>query len=216
MFKAINPANGEFMRSLAFDDDATIDSKLALSEKAFQIWKHVPLKDRLSLMSEAGKVLLADKEDYARLMVEEMGKTISSAKAEIEKCAWLCQYYADNGEVFLAPKIVDTTASKSYVSYEPMGVIFAIMPWNFPFWQVFRFAAPNIIAGNIVLLKHAPCVPGCAVAIDDIFFKAGFPEDVLVPLYIDIDKMERVVADPIVKGVTLTGSTRAGLSLIHI
>lgn len=213
MFKAINPSNGKLIRSLDFDDDTTITSKLELSEKAFQIWRKVPLKERAALMTEAGKVLLSGKEEYAQLMVEEMGKTITAARAEIDKCALVCDYYADNGERFLESKMVSTSASKSYVSYEPMGVILAIMPWNFPFWQVFRFAAPNIVAGNIALLKHAPCVPGCVVAIDDIFFKAGFPEDVLVPLYIDIDKMERVVADPIVKGVTLTGSTRAGQSI---
>jgi succinate-semialdehyde dehydrogenase/glutarate-semialdehyde dehydrogenase len=213
MFKAINPSNGKLIRSLDFDDDATITSKLNLSEKAFQIWRKIPLKERAALMIEAGKVLLSGKEEYAQLMVEEMGKTITAARGEIDKCALVCNYYAKNGEQFLEAKMVETTASKSYISYEPMGVILAVMPWNFPFWQVFRFAAPNIVAGNITLLKHAPCVPGCAVAIDDIFFKAGFPEDVLVPLYIDIDKMERVVADPIVKGVTLTGSTHAGKSI---
>ncbi|MGK0389756.1 MAG: succinate-semialdehyde dehydrogenase/glutarate-semialdehyde dehydrogenase [Maribacter sp.] len=213
MFKAINPSNGKLIRSLEFDDDTTITSKLELSEKAFQIWRKVPLNERAELMAEAGKVLLSAKEEYARLMVEEMGKTITAARSEIDKCALVCDYYAQNGEQFLEAKMVNTSASKSYVSYQPMGVILAVMPWNFPFWQIFRFAAPNIVAGNITLLKHAPCVPGCAVAIDDIFFKAGFPEDVLVPLYIDIDKMERVVADPIIKGVTLTGSTRAGKSI---
>lgn len=215
-FLATNPATGEFIRSLPFDDDETIRYKLALAKNAFQIWRKVSLKDRTALLFEAGKILLADKESYAQLMVEEMGKPISAARAEIDKCALVCDYYVENAERFLAPIAADTSALKSYASYEPMGAILAVMPWNFPFWQVFRFAAPTITAGNICLLKHAPSVPGCAVAIDDIFIKAGFPEDVLTPLYIDIDKMETVISNPIVKGVSLTGSTRAGASIAQL
>ncbi len=215
-FLAINPANGQFIRSLDFDDDSTIDAKLDLARKAFGIWKKVDLEERCRLMKQVRTILLENKEEYAALMVEEMGKTITAARGEIDKCAWLCEYYAENAPCFLEDKIVGTPASKSYVSYQPMGPILAIMPWNFPFWQVFRVAVPNILSGNIILLKHAPSVPGCAVAIDDIFFKAGFPEDVIIPLYADIPKMERIVSSTAVQGVSLTGSTRAGTSVAQL
>ncbi len=213
MFTAINPTNGKLIRSLPFDDDATIIDKISLAQTAFHAWRKIPLKERSGLLSEAGKILLSEKEDYARLITEEMGKPIGQGRAEIEKCAWVCKYYAENAEAFLEPKMVKTDAGKSYISYEPEGVLLAVMPWNFPFWQVFRFAAPNITAGNTILLKHAPNVPGCCVAIDDIFFKAGFPEDVLAPLYAPVDRMELIISNPIVRGVTLTGSTDAGRSI---
>lgn len=216
MFKAINPATGEFVRSLEIDDDANVQQKLKLAQKAFKVWSKVPISERCSLLSEAAKILDKNREEYARLIVEEMGKTITAARKEIDKCSLVCNYYAKEAERMLTPQIIETEAKKSYVSYRPMGALLAIMPWNFPFWQVFRFAAPNIAAGNIILLKHASSVPGCTVAIDDIFFKAGFPEDILIPLYIEHDKIENIISNPIVKGVTLTGSTAAGKNVAQL
>ncbi len=213
MFQAINPANNKLLSSISFDDDKTIETKLLLANKAFEVWKKVTLKERIELMSSVSKILLSEKESYAQLMVEEVGKPIRAARAEIEKCAWLCDYYSSNAPRFLEDKLVETSAGKSYVSYQPLGTLLAVMPWNFPFWQVFRFAVPNIIGGNIILLKHAPSVPACTVAIDDIFFKAGFPEDVLVPLYTSHEKTEQIIANSVVKGITLTGSTEAGRTI---
>ncbi len=213
MFRAVNPATGKFVRSIAFDDDATLSVKLEQAGKAFSIWSKVPIAERCELLRKAAVVLRENVEEYASLITEEMGKPIIASRYEVQKCALVCEYYADNATTFLASREVDTGATLSMVSYRPLGALLGVMPWNFPFWQVFRFVAPNLAAGNTILLKHAPNVPGCMVAIDDIFHQAGFPEDIMIPLYIDIPQMETVVSHENVQGVSLTGSTRAGKSI---
>ncbi len=216
MFVSINPATGKMIRSIEFDDNSSLNHKLEQAQITFQNWKKIPLAERCQLVLNLSDILLKNIDSYCLLMAEEMGKPISAGKAEIEKSAWLCRHYAENAENYLQNEAVDTQAQKSYISYEPMGVLMAVMPWNFPFWQVMRFAIPNILAGNIIALKHAPNVLGCCVAIDDMFFEAGFPEDVLVPLYIDIPQMENAISNDIIKGVSLTGSVEAGRSIAQL
>ncbi len=216
MFQAINPATSEIIRSIPFDDGETIRIKLELSRKAASISKQIPLVRRIESVLRLGELLLSKKEELATLMTEEMGKPISQSYPEIEKCAWLCEYFAGAAPSILKPKYIETAASKSYISYQPLGSILAVMPWNFPFWQVIRFAVPNLLAGNVILLKHSPNTPGCCVALDDLFIEAGFHEDAVTPLYIPVEKMEEVIASNIVKGVTLTGSTRAGRSVAQL
>jgi succinate-semialdehyde dehydrogenase/glutarate-semialdehyde dehydrogenase len=167
-------------------------------------------------MHRVAQVLRENKEDYARLMSLEMGKVISGARAEIEKCAWVCDYYAENAESFLADEIVETNASRSLITYEPIGIVLAVMPWNFPFWQVFRFAAPALMAGNVCLLKHASNVPGCALAIEDIFRKAGFSENLFSTLMIPASEVRPVIEHKHIRAVTLTGSESAGRQIASI
>jgi succinate-semialdehyde dehydrogenase/glutarate-semialdehyde dehydrogenase len=173
-------------------------------------WAKTGIGDRAGLMQRAGALLLERKDDLARTMAFEMGKPLAEGRAEIEKCASVCRYYAENAAEFLAPHPVATDAEKSYVRYDPLGVVLAIMPWNYPFWQVFRFAAPTLMAGNGALLKHAENVPRSAMAIERIFKDAGFPSDLLRTLIIDVPQVDAVVAHDAVKAVTLTGSERAG------
>jgi succinate-semialdehyde dehydrogenase/glutarate-semialdehyde dehydrogenase len=161
-------------------------------------------------MKKAAQIFRDKSEDYARLMAEEMGKPIASGRAEAEKCAWGCDYYAENAEQFLQPELIKTDAGKSFVTFQPLGVILAVMPWNFPFWQVFRFAAPALMAGNAAVLKHASNVPGCALAIEDIFRKAEFPENIFRTFLASSDQVEAIIGNLLVKAVTLTGSTEAG------
>ena len=162
------------------------------------------------MLIKAAEILEAEKEVFGRLMTLEMGKTLKAAVDEAVKCAWGCRYYAEHAERFLAEEEVATSATRSFIRYEPIGPILAIMPWNFPFWQVFRFAAPALAAGNVGLLKHASNVPQCALAIEDIFRRAGFPEGCFQTLLIDTDRVQRIIEDPRVAGVTLTGSNAAG------
>jgi succinate-semialdehyde dehydrogenase / glutarate-semialdehyde dehydrogenase len=187
-----------------------MDQALSKADSAFRKWKQVSFKERAGLMKSCASYLKDHKKDLAKLMVLEMGKPIREAIAEIEKCALACEYYAENAEVFLADKKISSDASSSYVSYEPLGCILAVMPWNFPFWQVFRFAAPSLMAGNVGILKHASNVPQCALAIEEIFIKAGFPEGVFQTLLIGSSKVEYLISNPVVKAVTLTGSEKAG------
>jgi succinate-semialdehyde dehydrogenase/glutarate-semialdehyde dehydrogenase len=161
-------------------------------------------------MKKAASILRERKDEFAKLMTEEMGKPIAQGRGEVEKCAWCCDFYADNAEKFLSKEIVETDASKSYVSFQPLGVVLAVMPWNFPFWQVFRFAAPGLMAGNAGVLKHASNVPGCAVAIENIFQQAGFPRDLFRTLLIGNEAVAHVIEHPKVVAATLTGSTPAG------
>lgn len=208
--KAINPATGELIRDYAETDDATIDRRLKAAEAAFVDWRRVPFADRAGKMRRLAELLRAQKGSLARLITEEMGKPIAAAEAEIEKCAWVCDYYAENAERHLGPHEVPSSASKSYVRYDPLGPVLAIMPWNFPFWQVFRFAGPAVMAGNVGVLKHASNVPGTALAIERLFGEAGFPEGVMTTLLIPGTKVERIIARPEIRAVTLTGSDRAG------
>ncbi len=180
---------------------------------AFQKWKGVSIEKRGELLKQVGDLLIDRKEDHARAITREMGKPLKEAYGEVEKCAWVCDFYAENAEDFLADELIETEATESFVSYDPLGPVLAIMPWNFPFWQVFRFAAPALMAGNSVLLKHAPNVFGCAERIETLFKEAGFPEALFQSLIIHHDKVEGLLGDNRVKAATLTGSGRAGSSV---
>lgn len=210
MFESINPTTGEKFAGYPTINDSELVKRLEDSQKAYRDWRRVDFSKRADLMKRVAENLRNNKEKFGLIITREMGKPIGQATAEIEKCALVCDYYADNAESFLSLRIVPTDARRSLVRYDPLGPIFAIMPWNFPFWQVFRFAAPNIMAGNTAILKHAPNVPGSALAIEEIFREAGFPDDVFVNLFIDTEQSARVIRDPSVQGVTLTGSEMAG------
>ena len=208
--ESINPANGEVLQSFSYWERSRLQTVLKSCAAARQDWQGVALSDRTELLRAAAKVLRDNKEDYARIITLEMGKLINDARAEVEKCALVCDYYAEHAAEFLADEIIETDAGKSYVTYQPMGTVLAVMPWNFPFWQVFRFAAPALAAGNIGLLKHASNVPQCALAIEEVFRQAGFPEHVFTTLMIPASVVADVIADDAVHAVTLTGSEPAG------
>jgi len=207
---SINPANHETLMTFQPLSDARIDQKLERAAQAFRVHRKTSFAERSRGMMRAAEILEKDADRFARIMTQEMGKTLESAKAEALKCATACRYYADNAERFLADEEVETNASRSYIRYQPIGPVLAVMPWNFPFWQVFRFVAPALMAGNVGLLKHASNVPQCAVAIEEIVSKAGFEEGVFQTLLIGSDKVEKVISDPRVMAVTLTGSEPAG------
>ena len=215
-FKSINPFNNKEVGSYTGLTNQELDGKLNKSHSAYGQWRKKPLKERTALMVKAGQVLRDNVEEYALMITLEMGKPISESRTEINKCAWVCDYYAENAEQFLANEIIETDATKSFVRHDPIGAVFAIMPWNFPFWQVFRFAAPTLIAGNTGLLKHAPNVFGCAELIEDVFTKAGFPEGVFQNLIVHHDTTERIIAHDAVQAITLTGSEGAGSAVAAI
>lgn len=212
-FKSINPYNGEEIAAYSEQSENEIEDVLEKAQSAFDSWRQVPIEERSRLLAQTAKLLRNSVDTYAETMTLEMGKPISEARAEIKKCAWVCDFYAENAQRLLADELIETDASESFVSYDPIGPVLAIMPWNFPFWQVFRFAAPNLAAGNTALLKHAPNVFGCATQIEDLLEEAGFPEGVFQNLIIHHEKTEKIVAHDAVKGVTLTGSERAGRSV---
>jgi succinate-semialdehyde dehydrogenase/glutarate-semialdehyde dehydrogenase len=205
-----NPATGEQLASFDPLDAAALEQRLARAVTAFDAWKKTTIDERARLLRAAADVLEAEADAFGRLMTLEMGKLAKPAREEVLKAARGCRFYADHGAAFLAEEDIPTEATRSYIRYEPMGPIFAIMPWNFPFWQVFRFAAPALIAGNVALLKHAPNVPQCALAIESVFTRAGFPEGVFQTLLIEVEQVPAILDDPRVKAVTLTGSNRAG------
>ena len=207
---SINPATGQIVRSFTPLSEAELDARLQRAVDTYHRYRRTPLAERTRLLLKAAEILEADKEKFGRLMVLEMGKTLKAAVEEAVKCAWGCRYYAENAERFLAEDVVQTNATRSYIAYQPIGPILAVMPWNFPFWQVFRFAAPALAAGNVGLLKHASNVPQCALAIEEIFHRAGFPEGCFQTLLIETEHVRRVIEDPRVMAVTLTGSTGAG------
>lgn len=209
----INPATGETLKTFEPLTDKEIEAKLAKSQAAFEKYRRIPFAQKAEWMNAAAEILETDKERFAKIMTEEMGKTFKSAIAEAEKSALGCRYYAQHAEKFLADIPAQTDASKSFVRYQPLGAVLAVMPWNFPFWQVFRFAAPALMAGNVAVLKHASNVPQCAIAIEEIFHKAGFPDGVFQTLLIGADKVAQIIADDRVKAATLTGSEQAGASL---
>src|ERR1700674_4022643 len=209
----INPATGELIKSFEPLSDSQIEVKLQRAADTFSSYKKVPFAERARMMLKAAAILESEKETFARMMTTEMGKTLRSAVDEAVKCAWVCRYYAENAERFLADEIVETTASRSYVRYQPLGAVLAIMPWNFPFWQVLRFAAPALMAGNVGLLKHASIVPQCALMIEDIFHRAGFPEGAFQTLLIGSNKVDRILGDQRVMAATLTGSEGAGIEV---
>jgi succinate-semialdehyde dehydrogenase/glutarate-semialdehyde dehydrogenase len=187
-----------------------LEDKLIKADIAFKSWKNVPLKDKLDLIERLGKSLVNNKQKLAELMTLEMGKPISQSFAEIDKCVLLCNYYIENAESFLRNLSINTSPNESYVNYQPLGVILAVMPWNFPFWQVFRFAVPSLLAGNTGVLKHSNNTSGCALEIEKLFLEAGFPESVFTTLMIDVDPVLDIIKYPVIRAVTFTGSTRIG------
>src|SRR5437879_4457934 len=209
---SINPATGEVLQTFQALSEAQIEPKLQLAVSALRDQRKTSFAERGRRMLKAAQILEREKEACARLMTLEMGKPYKAALAEAVKCTTACRYYAENAEKFLADEVVETGAKKSFIRYLPIGPILAVMPWNFPFWQVFRFAAPALMAGNVGLLKHASNVPQCALAIEEIFRDAGFPEGVFQTLLVGADKVKSLLADPRIAAATLTGSDGAGRS----
>lgn len=208
--ESINPATGEVLERFTETSGQELDRALAAAHAAFLEWRTVPFALRASRMREAASVLRARKSEYARTMTLEMGKPIVQAEAEVDKCAWACEYYAEHAEAFLAEQPRETDAARSYVRFDPLGPVLAVMPWNFPFWQVFRFAAPALMAGNAGILKHASNVPRSALAIEEVFREAGFPRGLFSTVLIGPSAVARLIADPRIVAVTLTGSELAG------
>jgi len=211
--QSVNPATGEVLHRYDEHGPGEVEARLARAGTTFPTYRRTPFAERARWMARAGELLDAEKDRLGRLMTSEMGKTLQSAMAEAEKCAWVCRYYAEHAERFLTDEPVETSAARSFVRYLPLGPVLAVMPWNFPFWQVFRFAAPALMAGNVGLLKHASNVPGCAVEIESIFRRAGFPEGVFQTLLIGSGAVSGVIADRRVAAVTLTGSEGAGVKV---
>jgi succinate-semialdehyde dehydrogenase / glutarate-semialdehyde dehydrogenase len=209
----VNPATGQLIKSFEPLSDSQIEVKLQRAADTFSEYRKVPFAERARMMLKAGAILESEKENYGRIMTTEMGKTFRSAVDEAVKCAWVCRYYAENAERFLADEVVETSASRSYIRYQPLGAVLAVMPWNFPFWQVLRFAAPALMAGNVGLLKHASIVPQSALMIEEVFRKAGFPEGAFQTLLIGSQKVETILDDPRVAAATLTGSEGAGIQV---
>lgn len=211
--QTINPATGEVLRSFQPLSAAQLEQKIQLAQSTFTKFRRLSFAERGRMMRKAADILEAEKRELGQLMTLEMGKTLRSAVDEAVKCAWACRFYAENAERFLADEVIETTAKKSYVRYQPLGVILVIMPWNYPFWQVFRFIAPGLMAGNVGLLKHASNVPQCALKIEEILLQAGFPEGAFQTLLIGSDRVDAVLADHRIAAATLTGSEEAGVKV---
>jgi succinate-semialdehyde dehydrogenase/glutarate-semialdehyde dehydrogenase len=209
----INPTTGETLKIFQPLTDAEVDRKIERAAEVFPNFSRLAFSERGQMMLKAAEILENEKKDLARLMTTEMGKTFRSAVDEAVKCAWACRYYAENAERFLADEVIATSASRSFVRYQPLGTILVVMPWNYPFWQVFRFIAPGLMAGNTGLLKHASNVPQCALKIEDILLRAGFPEGVFQTLLIGSDKVDRILGDARIAAATLTGSEEAGIKV---
>jgi succinate-semialdehyde dehydrogenase / glutarate-semialdehyde dehydrogenase len=212
----INPTTGETLKTFAELTTQQLETKLELAAATFHAYKHTSLGDRAAWMLRAAELLETEKQELGKMMTIEMGKPLKAAISEAEKCAWVCRYYAETAEQHLADQVVKTNAKQSFVRFQPLGPVLAVMPWNFPFWQVFRFAAPALMAGNVGLLKHASNVPQCALAIEDIFKRAGFPDGAFQTLLIGSDKVEAILNDARVVAATLTGSEPAGSSVASI
>lgn len=208
--ESINPASGELLSRYEEMSPQSVADIIEQAHRAFLEWRRVPLGERTKLLSNAAQILRDRAADYGRLMAREMGKPLRDGIAEAQKCALACDYYAEHGEGLLANEAVKTEAHKSFVTFNPLGVVLAVMPWNFPFWQVFRFAAPGLAAGNAAVLKHASNVPGCALAIEEIFRTAGFPQNLFRTLLIRNQEVTAVIENPLVRAATLTGSGPAG------
>jgi succinate-semialdehyde dehydrogenase/glutarate-semialdehyde dehydrogenase len=208
--ESINPATEELIKSYEAISDEEVKKIINDVNNDFLDWKNTSFFDRKALMGNASNILRKEKKKYAEILTIEMGKPITEANAEVEKCAWVCEYYAENTEVILQNEIIKTDASESYVQFDPIGIVLAVMPWNFPYWQVFRFAAPALMAGNAGLLKHASNVPMSALAIEEIFHKAGFPQNIFRTLLINSNQVDGVIENPHIKAATLTGSEFAG------
>ena len=214
--RSINPATGDVIETFAPAGEDEIEAALAKSADAFERHRRSGFADRARRLLAAADVLTQEKERLARLVTEEMGKTLAASAAEIDKCAWVCRYYAAHAEAFMRNAQLESDSLKSYIRYLPLGPLLAVMPWNFPFWQVFRCAAPAVMAGNVVLLKHASNVPRVALALQEIFAAADFAPGVFQTLFIEPRAVETILADPRVKAATVTGSTRAGASVASI
>lgn len=215
--KSINPWTGQLLKEFSSNTPKELEEKLSIALKTFEDWKSISLDQRAALMHAAAKGLRENKEEYARIISLEMGKVIKESRAEVEKCAWVCDFYAEKAAEFLAPeKLILPDEKKAKVMYQPLGAILAVMPWNFPFWQVFRFAAPTLMAGNVGLLKHASNVPQCALAIQSIFEEAGFPIGAFQSLLIDSTTTLDLLKDERVKAVSLTGSEKAGAAVASV
>jgi len=210
---SVNPANGKVLKTFEALSDSQVDAKIGRAAGVFPSFQRLPFTQRGRWMMNAAEILESEKEELGRLMTMEMGKPLRSAIEEAVKCAWACRYYAENAERFLADEAVETAATKSYIHYQPLGPILAVMPWNFPFWQVFRFVAPALMAGNVGLLKHASNVPQCALKIEEILSRAGFPEGAFQTLLIGSKHVDRVLDDSRIRAATLTGSEEAGVQV---
>jgi len=208
--QSINPATGEILEGFRETSGQELDRILTGAHAAFLQWREVPFARRAQRMREAAQILRTRRAEYARTMTLEMGKPIVQGEAEVDKCAWVCEYYADHAEAFLAEQPRETEASRSYVRFDPLGPVLAVMPWNFPFWQVFRFAAPALMAGNAGILKHASNVPRSALAIEEVFREAGFPRGLFSTVLVGSSAVAGLIADPRIVAVTLTGSELAG------
>ncbi|MBI2884559.1 MAG: NAD-dependent succinate-semialdehyde dehydrogenase [Candidatus Omnitrophica bacterium] len=216
MIEAINPATGRHIRSYTTLSPAETHARLQRTAQAQLEWRRSPMAARAAVMTQAAAQLRERTDANARLMAQEMGKPVAQGRSEVEKCAWTCEYFAQEAPRFLAPQPIKTDAAKSYVMFEPLGVILAIMPWNFPFWQVFRAAVPALMAGNAMVLKHASNVPGCALEIEEVFRQAGLPEWVFSTFLVETAQVRSLIEHPAVKGVTLTGSTEAGRAVAAV
>ena len=212
----INPTTGETLKTFSELTAEQLETKLQLAAATFHTYKHTSFGDRAAWMLRAAEILETENRSLGKMMTIEMGKPLKAAISEAEKCAWVCRYYAESAEQHLADQVVETNAKRSFVRFQPLGPVLAVMPWNFPFWQVFRFAAPALMAGNVGLLKHASNVPQCALAIEDIFKRAGFPEGAFQTLLLGSDKVEAILNDARVVAATLTGSEPAGSSVASI
>ncbi|MDP9340084.1 MAG: NAD-dependent succinate-semialdehyde dehydrogenase [Acidobacteriota bacterium] len=210
---SVNPATGEVLKTFEPLTTAQIEAKLQLAAETFATFRKTSFAERARMMNKAADILESEKESFARLMAVEMGKTLRSAVDEAAKCAWGCRYYAENAERFMADEVIETTASRSYVHYQPLGPILVVMPWNYPFWQVFRFIAPGLMAGNVGVLKHASNVPQCAMKIEEILHRAGFPEGAFQTLLIGVKEVDAILNDSRIQAATLTGSEEAGVQV---
>lgn len=211
-----NPFTGETGKEYELDTPNSISEKLKLNKKIAGDWSRLPIEERCKLLKKVAGLLMDRKEEYAKLMTSEMGKPISQGIAEIEKCAWVCDFYAFNAEDLLADELIDTEADESFISYDPLGCILAVMPWNFPFWQVIRFAAPTLTAGNTGILKHAMNVPGCAKALQTLFEDAGYPKGCFQSVLAGHTEIEELIGNDQIKAVTLTGSEKAGRRIAEV
>jgi len=212
-FTSTNPATGKTIKTYEEMTPEQAAAAVAQAHETWRTWRTTSFAERTKPMKKTAEILRQRKDELAKLMAVEMGKPLIQGAAEVEKCAWACDYYADTAETHLAPEVIQTEGAKSYVAFEPLGVVLAIMPWNFPLWQVYRFAAPALMAGNVGLLKHASNVPGCALVIEEIFNQAGFPEGAFRSLLIGNAQVRAVIEHPLVRAVTLTGSTPAGMAV---
>src|SRR3989338_806051 len=211
-----NPTTEEVLKTFEEISDKELEKKLALADKAFKSWKKTSFKERAVLMLKLGEYLRVHAEEFSKLQMLEMGKTMKSGPIGIAKCALLCDYYADNAENILANEVLNTDKKEQYAEFDPLGVVLAVMPWNFPFWQVYRFAVPAIMAGNVGILKHASNVPQCAKAIEKNFIAAGFPKGIFQNLFLSVSRVEGLIRDPRIAAVTLTGSEKAGIAVARV